>query len=314
MNLNSNIQLSQLLYFVEAVECGSLLKAAEKLRLSQPAITTSIRKLEKLLDVELLERSRRGVKLTAYGKVFHQHALNVISELNAGVSILELEKTQVQSQIALGVLPIATEALLTIAISAFKKHHPDVAVTVEPGVSNTLSPKLQLNELDMVVGYSETLEHEPAFRFEPLYMEKLCLVARFGHPLQPRKRVALKKLNQYEWFIPYPYSEYRRHVINIFTASRHDYPKNSLSASYHLAKSYLMHSDAVALLPFDFVHQEIKDKKLAEISADFELPKVGTGFAIAGDRQQSDTLKAFILQLRRATYTLISQGIVLRDE
>ena len=70
----------QLDYFIAAVQCDTFLDAAETLHISQSALSKQIMKLEKELDIQLWDRSRRSAVLTEAGHMFYEEALNLSKE------------------------------------------------------------------------------------------------------------------------------------------------------------------------------------------------------------------------------------------
>ena len=72
--INVDIELYRIFYTVAS--CGNITKAAEKLYISQPAVTMSIKKLEKELEIKLFVRNKRGVTLTPEGKVLYGYIEN----------------------------------------------------------------------------------------------------------------------------------------------------------------------------------------------------------------------------------------------
>lgn len=72
------MRLVQLEYFIKIAECGSITKAAQELFVSQPSLTKAIANLEAEYDIQLLERTPKGVRVTARGSEFLEYARNVI--------------------------------------------------------------------------------------------------------------------------------------------------------------------------------------------------------------------------------------------
>ncbi len=70
----------QLERFVDVVESGSLSRTSNRLNISQPALSKSLRLLEEQLGIKLLERGPRGVKLTKFGDVFYRRARSIASQ------------------------------------------------------------------------------------------------------------------------------------------------------------------------------------------------------------------------------------------
>ena len=73
------MRLVQLEYFIKIAECGSITKAAQELYVSQPSLTKAIASLEAEYDIKLLERTSKGVRMTARGSEFLEYAKDVIS-------------------------------------------------------------------------------------------------------------------------------------------------------------------------------------------------------------------------------------------
>ena len=72
------MRMEQLYYFLEAVKAGSFTKAAQNLYLQQPSLREGIINLEKELGQPLLERTQRGVRLTAYGEYCLPHIQQMV--------------------------------------------------------------------------------------------------------------------------------------------------------------------------------------------------------------------------------------------
>src|SRR5690606_25519841 len=81
-----SMNIRKLRYFVAVAEELSFTRAAQRLRISQPPLSTQIRELEEALGVTLLERTRRAVKLTGPGQVFLEKSRFVLEQLDAAVS------------------------------------------------------------------------------------------------------------------------------------------------------------------------------------------------------------------------------------
>ena len=81
------MRLEQLQYFVQIVENRSFNKAAQKLFVTQPALTSSMNQLEEELGVRLLVRTKRGVSPTAYGSRIYEDCKDIIDDLNRKISV-----------------------------------------------------------------------------------------------------------------------------------------------------------------------------------------------------------------------------------
>lgn len=82
-NLEGAMRLMQLEYFIKVAECGSITKAAQELYLSQPSLTKAISNLEAEYEIQLLERTSKGITVTPRGRDFLEYAKNVVTAKRA---------------------------------------------------------------------------------------------------------------------------------------------------------------------------------------------------------------------------------------
>ena len=138
--------------FIEIVESGSINKAAEKLYLSQPAVTKMMQALEKELAIELLQRKKTGVALTAQGELFLPYAKNILREYNKYLA----EKRKIESQ-----QPIAVEkielAISSVIMQTYYKAIEKAMKETFPGL------KIYFVETDAETAFPLILENKRAF-------------------------------------------------------------------------------------------------------------------------------------------------------
>lgn len=296
--MDNAVRLRQLSYFVEAARSGSLLRAAERLHVSQPAITNGLRDLERNLGAKLLQRHRNGVELTGYGKVFIHHAINVLSEINAGVSHLQAVLKAERGQVTFGAPPIISSRLLPPALARFKRDHPFVAVIVNPANLDALMPSLRLAELDFVIAGVGAAEQMAGIQHEVLFQERLRLVARHDHPLAARRRVTAEDLHDYPWFIPHPYRDFREQVEELFRAAELAFPRNFIESGHNIAVEYLRQSDAVAILPSTLVADGIESSALSELRSNLPLPSYPVGILRREGAELTATAQLLIHEIK----------------
>ena len=292
------VRLRQLSYFVEAARSGSLLRASERLHVSQPAITNGLRDLERNLGAKLLQRNRNGVELTGYGKVFIHHAINVLSEINAGISHLQAVLKAERGQVTFGAPPIISFRLVPQVLAHFKRDHPLVVVIANPANLDALLPSLRLAELDFVVAGIGTPEQMAGVQYEVLFQERLCLTARRDHPLAGRKRVTAEELHDLPWFILHPYRDFRDQVDQLFQAAALPFPRNFIEAGHNIAADYLRQSDAVAILPYNLVAESIEAGSLIELRTDLPLPSYPVGILRREGAELTATAQAMIHEIK----------------
>lgn len=195
------MKLHQLQVFLSVVEQGSLHGAARALSLSPPAITVTIRELEKQLGVPLVTRSVNGVKLTEYGTVFQRRARLLVSDMRRTQEELLAMRESRGGQVSITVSSVVAGALAPQAFVAFRKSMPNTSVVFRESPPPAALNALQNGETDFAVVNCAPGTQWPEFAEQKNILSMpLFAVARQGHPLA-RVRT-LKRLLESEWLLP----------------------------------------------------------------------------------------------------------------
>ena len=188
MKLDPHIRLRHIRCFLEAARASSLAQAAERLHITQPAVSKTLRELEQILGVDLFDRSARRIRLNQAGRVFQQHAGAAFAELGkAHRAVTGLAGDTVD--LSVGILPTAATDLFPRAALDFARGHPHCLIHATTGPNWLLLSQLREGRLDLVVGRMAPAEQMTGLTFEQLYVEEVVLVARPGHPLLNVSRI-----------------------------------------------------------------------------------------------------------------------------
>jgi len=148
------MELRHLRYFVAIAEERSITRAAERLWIAQPGLSTQIRRLEAELGVALLERHTRGVDLTDAGEVFLERARAALAAADLARSTGESLEAGVVGTVRLGVATETPAAVVPSVLAAFARERPEVEVTVVESYGGTLVRDLRDGRLDALVAPS----------------------------------------------------------------------------------------------------------------------------------------------------------------
>ena len=176
------MDLKEQRYVLALAECGSLTRAAEKLFISQPALSVAISNLEKSLGLALFERKNRCFSLTYAGEIYVAAAremLRVNGRLEESLRLISSEKT---GRICLGISQLRGKYLLPPVVAAFEKQYPQVELRFKEGNLSFLKDWLKSGELDLLVVNAEDIAD---FDMEQvlLYEERFLLASSAGHPI-----------------------------------------------------------------------------------------------------------------------------------
>ncbi len=196
------MELRQIKYFLEIVRCASFGQAAERLHITQPALSKSIRNLEQSLGVMLLERHPGGVVPTEYGKLFLDYAALITGEVDRALEEIQQLKGTGRGIVRVGAGATMMQYLLPQAVRAFVAQDDKAVVTFRQGLRDELIACLRRGEVDIVVGSIGGLGHDDDLRQEVVLEDEIVVVANGDHPLASRENVAIADLGAYKWVLP----------------------------------------------------------------------------------------------------------------
>src|SRR5215475_13739762 len=128
------MKLQDLHVLMAVVQTGSMGKAAQRLNITQPAISRSIAELEHALGVRLLDRSRQGVEPTEYGRVLLDCGAAVFDELQQGVKNIEFLTDPTVGEIRVGGSEAMIAGLLPAVFARLRRNYPGISIHVMPVV------------------------------------------------------------------------------------------------------------------------------------------------------------------------------------
>ena len=182
--------------FVEVAHHGSFRRAAEKLFLSQPALTITISQLEDLVGVSLFNRTTRQVNLTTDGEDFLPIAERLVADFDRAISDLKTSAERRGGQVAIAVLPSLTINLLPEILARFKSSNPGIRVILRDDNARGVQRQVLNNESDF--GISNLWEEDSELEFTPLTLDPVGLVCPPDHPLgKTSKPLAWGNLEDY---------------------------------------------------------------------------------------------------------------------
>lgn len=191
------MKLNQLRDVVAVAERGSLRAAARHLGIAQPAITRSIREIERELGVDLFERRAKGAVLTAMGEAFVRRAMAVQVELQHAREEIEQLRGMTTGHVSIALSTVPHLALLPKALGTFRARYPDILLTVTEGLLPTVEPALVGGAVDFYVG---PLTEQPLAKelvVEKLFDNSRLVFGRKGHPLAGA--TSLRELADARW-------------------------------------------------------------------------------------------------------------------
>jgi len=266
------MRLNQIRDFLAVVDGGSIRAAARRLALSQPALTKSLRQLERELGVVLLARGVRGARPTEFGNAFLAHARAVDADLRRARDDLERLRGSKEGSLSIGSGPGPALGLLPEVLARLRARWPQARLRVVDVTPSEVVPGLRDGSLELAVcarveplaGAARECE------VEALYRNEAAIVARRGHPLARARRMA--ELAEAEWI--------RSGYPTDLSALPDRFRKAGLAApryrvdcpSFLLVPELVAQSDLLAVVPWQIAAREVRAGRLARIPIPNALP------------------------------------------
>ncbi|WP_438391295.1 transcriptional regulator CynR [Caballeronia sp. DA-9] len=173
--------LRHIRYLMAVAEQGNFTRAAETLRVSQPALSQQIRQLESELGGQLFDRSGRTVRLTDFGSAYVDYARRALLDLEAGRRALDDVRDLTRGHVRVAVTPTFTEYLVGPLVGQFRNLHPGVSIELSESPLEGIETALNDDQIDLGIGFSDVRSED--IEVEPLFSERLTLVAGGAHRL-----------------------------------------------------------------------------------------------------------------------------------
>jgi len=188
------MELRQLRYLLAIAEEANFTRASEKVFVSQSALSQQIQALEQEVGTVLLDRSKRGVRLTAAGEILHHHAQRIFLELEqAKVALQELEGLQ-RGELRVGVVQTVNDYLMPALVTQFAEQYPQIRLLIDELSSDEIEMRLENGELQVGLGFVPI--SNLSIESEPLFEERLVLIVRDDHPFAAQAIIPVESLDK----------------------------------------------------------------------------------------------------------------------
>jgi len=174
----------QLAAFCAVVELRSFSQAAERLGVTQPAVSLQIRSLEKRLGSQLLDRSGRRVEPTEAGRRLYRSAQRMLALEEQLLGELGDENGTLSGRLEIGASTGPGGTVLPVLLCEFQRRHPDVRVALS--VSETQRVVDQVARRELELGVVGAARRHRAVTFEPFFRDEVVLACPPGHAFAGR--------------------------------------------------------------------------------------------------------------------------------
>ena len=196
MQAERHLNLRDLRYLVAVAEHKHFGRAAEACFVSQPTLSTQLKKLEETLGVTLIERSNRQVMLSPAGEQIVLQAQKVLREVNTLTAMAEQFRDPLGGDFRLGVIPTVAPYLLPNILAPIRKSFPNLRLQLTEAQTAHITRMLKQGDLDAVL-LALPLNEENIEEVE-LFKEPFYFAVSNKHPKAKNKQVHLRDLDDEE--------------------------------------------------------------------------------------------------------------------
>jgi len=306
----------RLLYQAQALlEQGSFSRAAEKLNLSQPALSRGIKELEDQVGLQVFQRKRSGLELSDFGRMFMQHAAELILAAEDLEREVALARGLETSQVSIGAGPYVMASLMPICTPDFIAAHPAVRLKILTDSPSVVGRLVRTRMIDLGIAEASTLESyddlEVVTRLSPL---QGYLMVRKGHLLTSRAQPRIVDV------LEYPFAQVitlpPRVLKPVLAARRLPHARSRVESrpfpaiecpTLDLAVQIVTNSDAFMFAALGMVRAEIEQGRMVPILCE---PWMHSNWCVVKlrKRSMSPAMTAFVKKVEQA------HEKVVRDE
>lgn len=202
------METQELITFINVAQYSSFSLAAKHLGYSQAAVTIHIKKLEEELQVHLFDRLGKSIRLTGDGKIFYEHAIQIINNMQKAKDAVRQEE-EISGSLHIGTIDSLCSSLLPQILQKYHRLYPKVSLGVTTDTPETLLSMLHNNRLDIVYLLDEK-RTEPWLNKVLEKEVKAVFAASRSHPLADQKAHKITELTGYPFILTEKDASYRK--------------------------------------------------------------------------------------------------------
>jgi DNA-binding transcriptional LysR family regulator len=214
------MELRHLRYFVAVAESLNFRRAAEQLRVTQPALSRQIKDLEYNIGAKLLERDTGGTKLTEAGIILLEEARDILERVEMAADLTRDAAAGRRGRLNIAGLGSLSADILSETLSAFRTLYPQVEVTLHDTNFHSLLADLENRTIHLGFTFDRELKFPPEFESVDVWNSKARVALGKNHRLCGNEQVSLRELENEDILCvgePYRHDGHRKRTMEIFS-------------------------------------------------------------------------------------------------
>ncbi|WP_048601922.1 LysR family transcriptional regulator [Rubeoparvulum massiliense] len=257
------MNLDLLRVFVAVVEEGNFSKAAEKVHLSQPAVSQQVQNLEQNFSCKLLHRTPKNLRLTTEGKVLFHRAKEILQLVETTKQEIDQLHHLVTGELVIGASYTVGEYVLPGMIAQFKETHPQVKIHTYIANTEEIAQLVRGHEVD--IGFIEGDVYDSQLQVEPIMEDEMVLIAHPSHQRAQGGSFSLEQLRNFHWVMREKGSGTRAYSDFLLNMIDHTPKGATIFSSNQGVKEGVMAGMGVALISRWAVQRELQSGELCSL-------------------------------------------------
>jgi DNA-binding transcriptional LysR family regulator len=230
--ISHRLKLRHLNVLLAVVEQGSMVKAADRLAITQPVVSKTIADLEKLVGFRLLDRGPQGIEPTLYGRALLKRSVSIFDDLRVSINELESLADPGAGELRIGCTEAMGTTLVPTIIARLSRQYPRMAFEVILADPATLLDRdLRGRRVDLIVGPITPDADNYDLDVTVLHRDRLHVMSGQSNRWVNRRKVALSDLVNDRWVLPPPSHAIGAMVAKAFRLGGLQPPRNVVTVT-----------------------------------------------------------------------------------
>lgn len=295
------MDFTQLRYFHEVAQAGTIRKASDKLNVAPSALSRQIQQLEHQVGMPLFERHTRGMRLTEAGEIYALHAKLVMMDAERARSELAALRGLERGAVRLVVVEGLVSSYLMKAIGLFRADHPDISF--ELMVTGTADVVAGVRKGDADIGIAFNAKPDPQVEFLFRLDDEVRAICRVDHPLTRQADVALRDVFGYPVAMPVTSFGIRALVDECCRVQRLRATPALVTNSIDALRSFARAGLGISLITALSCQSDALAGELASIRLSDPVLAASIDVLVLGERRLPLAVEAFLRTLRALAAT-----------
>jgi len=285
------ISLRKIRYFIATAELGQISQAAVDLSISQSAVTTAIKELERTVGVSLFLRTPHGMDLTSAGRQFLSHAYEILKKVDEATH-LNVVSSEIEGTLTVAATYTVIGYFLPLHIERLRRHFPKLEIQLFELNRESIEEGLLSNRYDMSVLLTSNILN-PALITEKVLSSTRRLWLPAQHHLLQAETVGLKEIAE-EPYIMLTVDEAAHSALKYWSASSYQPRVILRTSSVEATRSLVANGQGVAILS-DMVHRpwSLEGRRIETMNISDPVPAMDVGLAWRRNMELTPPMLAF---------------------